>query len=118
MAECTPCSGSGKRHSIFDFCNCEPECEGLGVCAACNGSGRVDLYQRVQDFIDSCTDVEKQVAILRLCRQVNNGDEHFDHGEPGYSWCCLRCARGGGGALNGWIGALRVLGGVNGSGRE
>lgn len=38
-AKCGPCSGSGKRHSIFDTCSCEPECEGLGKCCACEGSG-------------------------------------------------------------------------------
>jgi hypothetical protein len=36
---CGPCAGSGKRHSIFDFCGCDPECEGLGVCGACAGTG-------------------------------------------------------------------------------
>lgn len=37
--KCGPCSGSGKRHSIFDFCNCNQKCEDLGVCGACDGSG-------------------------------------------------------------------------------
>lgn len=37
--KCGPCSGSGKAHSIFDDCACEPECDGLGVCGACGGKG-------------------------------------------------------------------------------
>lgn len=37
MGECGPCSGSGKRHSIFDDCNCEPLCEELGICGCCEG---------------------------------------------------------------------------------
>jgi hypothetical protein len=33
------CSGTGRRHSIFDDCLCEPACEGFGVCLGCEGSG-------------------------------------------------------------------------------
>jgi hypothetical protein len=39
-AECQPCAGSGKRHSVFDFCGCKPACDGLGVCGNCAGTGR------------------------------------------------------------------------------
>lgn len=37
--KCGPCAGTGKRHSIFDFCDCDVVCEDLGKCAACGGSG-------------------------------------------------------------------------------
>jgi hypothetical protein len=40
--KCEPCAGTGKRHSMFDFCFCEPRCDGdgYGECGACEGSGR------------------------------------------------------------------------------
>jgi len=42
--DCGPCEGSGKRHSMFDFCNCEPPCaDEWGVCAACEGTGKQPL---------------------------------------------------------------------------
>lgn len=72
--------------------------------------GWVDPYLRVQDFLDTCSDIEKHVALVRLAMRINNGDQHFDHGEPGYSWLCHRCALDGSGGLNGWVGALRMLG--------
>lgn len=68
-----------------------------------------DLFQRVQDFLDSCSVDERRAATLRLMWADNNGDAHFDHGAPGYSWACLRCSREGLGSLNGWVGALKVL---------
>lgn len=39
LEKCGPCAGSGKRHSAFDTCSCEPECEGYGVCGGCDGTG-------------------------------------------------------------------------------
>lgn len=69
-----------------------------------------DRYPKVQEALDSFTDQEKHVALVRLAMRINNGDEHFDHGEPGYSWLCHRCALEGRGGLNGWVGALQMLG--------
>lgn len=82
--------------------------------AAETGAPREDRFQRVQDFIDSCSQVERQVAILRLMRMDNNGDEHFDHGSErapalGYSWACLACQQMGRGGLNGWVGAFEMM---------
>lgn len=68
-----------------------------------------DIFARVQEFIDSCSVDERRAALLRLMWADNNGDKHFDHGDPGYSWACLRCARRGLGGLNGWAGVFHTM---------
>ena len=35
------------------------------------------------------------IGAICLAAELNNGDEHFDHGPQGYSWLCLACARNG-----------------------
>lgn len=71
----------------------------------------VDYFPDVQAAIDLFADdpLKQRVMLLRLAMRLNNGDEHFDHGEHGYSWLCHRCAREGKGGLNGWVGALATI---------
>lgn len=70
----------------------------------------VDPYAHVQAALDALTDHERVVALVRLAMKLNNGKEHFDHSEVGYSWLCHRCAQEGKGGLNGWAGAFYVMG--------
>lgn len=54
-----------------------------------------DRFANVQAVIDGFDAEHRRVLLIRLAMKLNNGDAHFDHGEPGYSWLCLRCAQNG-----------------------
>lgn len=58
-----------------------------------------DPFADVQAVLSGWSDLQREVALLRLMRRHNNGSEHFDHGVTvredggtwGYSWACLAC---------------------------
>lgn len=51
-------------------------------------------YPKVAAMLESLTDQERQVALIRLAADLNNGSEHFDHSDHpiAYSWLCVACA--------------------------
>lgn len=78
---------------------------------ATDAGSHPDLFADVQAAIDqfAADPLRQKVMLIRLAMRLNNGAEHFDHGTPGYSWLCHRCALEGKGGLNGWAGAFFVM---------